>query len=155
VTARALSGAWPKRAPAELDLRVEGPDVRGLTDADIRRLFPGGTTGARLNRLHNWPRVVVRVDDVPVGVATYTQTPLETQVPDFSVEIPPSLDAEDPHLMPLVLDALLDAIEIASLAGGCRRVVLIPLGGPADLARRGYMCVNEGCGGSWMEKSLL
>jgi len=154
VTARALSGAWPTPAPAELDLRVEGPDVRGLTDAEIRRLFPGGASGARLNRLRNWPRVVVRVDDLPVGVATYTQTPLETQVPDFSVEVPPSLDVEHPDLVPQVLDALLEAIEIASLAGGCRRVVLIPLRGPADLARRGYVCVNEGCGGSWMEKSL-
>jgi len=154
VTARALSGAWPTPAPAELDLRVEGPDVRGLTDAEIRRLFPDGASGARLNRLRNWPRVVVRVDDLPVGVATYTQTPLETQVPDFSVEVPPSLDVEHPDLVPQVLDALLEAIEIASLAGGCRRVVLIPLRGPADLARRGYVCVNEGCGGSWMEKSL-
>ena len=86
-----------------------------------------------------------------MGIATYTQTPIETQVPDFSVEIPPSLDVEHPDLVPQVLDALLDAIEIASLAGGCRRVVLIPLGGPAELARRGYVCVNEGCGGSWME----
>ena len=154
MTARALSGAWPSPAPAELDLRVEGPDVRGLTDAEIRRLFPDGASGARLNRLRNWPRVVVRVDDLPVGVATYTQTPLETQVPDFSVEVPPSLDVEHPDLVPQVLDALLEAIEIASLAGGCRRVVLIPLRGPADLARRGYVCVNEGCGGSWMEKSL-
>ena len=96
MTARALSGAWPKPVPADLDLRVEGPDVRGLTDAEIRRLFPAGTSGERLNRLLNWPRVVVRVDDMPVGIATYTQTPLETQVPDFSVEIPPSLDVEHP-----------------------------------------------------------
>ena len=155
MTARALSGAWPIPEPVELDLRVEGPDARGLTDADIRRLFPGRTPGERLNRLRNWPRIVVRFDDVLVGVATYTQTPIETHVPDFSVEIPPSLDVEHPYLVPQVLDALLGAIEIASLAGGCRRVVLIPSGGVTDLTRRGYVCVNEGCGGSWMEKSLL
>jgi hypothetical protein len=155
VTARALSGAWPIPEPVELDLRVEGPEARGLTDVDIRRLFPGRTSGERLNRLRNWPRIVVRFDDVPVGVATYTQTPIETHVPDFSVEIPPSLDVEHPDLVPQVLDALLGAIEIASLAGGCRRVVLIPSGGVTDLTRRGYVCVNEGCGGSWMEKSLL
>ncbi len=155
MTGRALSGAWPSPAPTALDLRVEGPDVRGLSDADVRRLFAGRTTDERLNRLRNWPRVVVRVDEVPVGVATYTQTPIETQVPDFSVEIPPSLAAEHDHLAAQVLDTLVEAIEIASLAGGCRRVVLIPMHGAADLTRRGYVCVNEGCGGSWMEKSLL
>ncbi len=68
--------------------------LAGLTDADIRRLFPGRNTGDRLNRLRNWPRIVVRIDDVPVGVATYTQTPIETQIPDFAVEIPPSLDVD-------------------------------------------------------------
>jgi hypothetical protein len=155
VTVTALSGAWPAPAPRELDLRVEGPDVKGLKDADVRRLFPGRATGERLNRLRNWPRVVVRVGDVPVGVATYTQTPIETQIPDFSVDVPPSLESERRYLETQVLDALLEAIEIASLAGGCRRVVLIPSHGIADLTRRGYVTINEGCGGSWMEKSLL
>ena len=154
MTARALSGAWPIPEPVELDLRVEGPEARGLTDADLRRLFPGRATGDRLNRLRNWPRIVVRVDDVPVGVATYTQTPIETHVPDFSVEIPRPLELEHRHLAPQVLDALIEAIEIASLAGGCRRVVLIPTSSDIGLARRGYVCVSEGCGGSWMEKSL-
>jgi len=116
VTARALSGAWPIPEAVELDLRVEGPEARGLTDADIRRLFPGPTTGERLNRLRNWPRLVVRVDDVPVGIATYTQTPIETHVPDFSVEIPHALQMVHRRLARQVLDALIDAIEIASLA---------------------------------------
>ena len=154
MTARALSGAWPIPEAVELDLRVEGPEARSLMDADIRRLFPGRTTGERLNRLRNWPRLVVRGDDVPVGIATYTQTPIETHVPDFSVEIPHALQMVHRRLARQVLDALIDAIEIASLAGGCRRVVLIPTGGAGDLTRRGYGCVSEGCGGSWMEKSL-
>jgi hypothetical protein len=140
--------------PAALDLRVEGPDVGGLTDADIRRLFPGRMTGERLNRLRNWPRVVVRVDEVPVGVATYTQTPVETHVPDFAVDVPASLEYEHGELAPHVIDSLLDAIEIASLAAGCHRVVLIPKDGLTQLARRGYISVSEGCAGSWMEKPL-
>jgi hypothetical protein len=115
VTNRALSGAWPTPEPAVLDLRVEGADARGLTDGDVRRLFPGPTTGERLNRLRNWPRIVVRIDDVPVGVATYTQTPIETQIPDFAVEIPHSFDVDHANVRRQVVDALLDAIQIASL----------------------------------------
>ncbi|MBW8895076.1 MAG: hypothetical protein JF613_02690, partial [Acidobacteria bacterium] len=64
----ARSGAWPAHeAAAPLDLSVEGPEARGVTDADIRRLFPGRSAGDRLNRLRNWPRIVVRIDDVAVG----------------------------------------------------------------------------------------
>lgn len=154
MTGRALSGAWPAQVPAALDLRVEGPDVSGLTDADIRRLFPGRMSGERLNRLRNWPRVVVRVDEVPVGLATYTQTPIETHVPDFAIEVPASLEYEHGQLAPHVTDSLLDAIEIASLAAGCHRVVVIPRAGLTQLERRGYVSISEGCGGSWMQKSL-
>jgi hypothetical protein len=111
-------------------------------------------TGERLNRLRNWPRVVVRVDDVPVGVATYTQTPIETHVPDFAIDVPASLESEHGELVPYVVDSLLDAIEIASLAAGCYRVVLTPRDGLTQIARRGYVAISEGCGGSWMEKSL-
>ncbi|MBW8712508.1 MAG: hypothetical protein JF632_00315 [Acidobacteria bacterium] len=152
----ARSGAWPAHeAAAPLDLSVEGPEARGVTDADIRRLFPGRSAGDRLNRLRNWPRLVVRIDDVPVGVATFTQTPIEMQIPDFAVDIPPALDLDHGHVRPQIISALLEAIEIAALAAGCRRIVIIPSGGPADFSRRGYLSVSEGCGGSWMEKCLL
>jgi len=155
VTSTALSGAWPTSEPAALDLRVEGPEARGLTEADIRRLFPGRATGERLNRLRNWPRIVVRIDDVPIGVATYTQTPIETQVPEFAVDVPPAIELNHPDLRRQVMASLIDAIEIASLAGGCRRIVIVPAGPIKDLLRHGYVTVSEGCGGSWMEKSLL
>ena len=150
----ARSGAWPAQA-APLDLNVEGPEARGVTDADIRRLFPGRSAGDRLNRLRNWPRIVVRIDDVPVGVATFTQTPIEMQIPDFAVDIPPVLDLDHGNVRPQIIRALLEAIEIAALAAGCRRIVIIPGQGAVDFARRGYLSVSEGCGGSWMEKCLL
>lgn len=155
MTAMVSRAAPPSSERVALDVLVEGPDVRGLADADVRRLFPGSTlTGERLNRLRNWPRVVVRVDDTPVGVATYTQTAFETQIPDFAVTIPPAVGSERSRLAQRVLDALLDAIELASLAGGCHRVVLIPSIAAAHLERRGYVAIREGCAGAWMEKSL-
>jgi hypothetical protein len=126
-----------------------------LTDADVRRLFPGRQAGERLNRLRNWPRILVRLDDAPVGVATYTQTPIETQIPDFAVDIPHSVDLDHANVRRQVMDSLLDAIEIASLAAGSRRIVIVPAGGIKDLLRHGYLAVSEGCGGSWMEKTLL
>lgn len=155
MTSRALSGAWPTPQPAALDLRVEGPEVQGLTDADIRRLFPDRISGDRLNRLRNWPRIVVRIDEIPVGVATYTQTPIETQVPDFAVEIPHSIELNHPDVRRQVMASVIDAIEIASLAGGCHRIVIVPAGSIKELLRHGYVAVTEQCGGSWLEKSLL
>ena len=156
-----MSAIVSKAAPQSservaLDILVEGPDGRGVLDADLRRLFPGGTlTGLRQERLRNWPRVVVRVDDVPAGLATYTQTPFEMQIPDFSVDIPSGVGSDRSRLAQRVLSALLDAIELASMAGGCRRIVLIPSrGAAADFERRGYVGISEGCAGAWMEKSL-
>ena len=76
------------------------------------------------------------------------------QIPDFAINIPPTLGTDRYGLAKRVLDALFDAIEVASLAGGCHRVVVIPSAGAADLERRGYVVVREGCAGAWMEKSL-
>jgi hypothetical protein len=154
VTGSVISGAWPSPASSTLDLRLEGPDVRGLSDADVWRLFPGRTTGARLNRLRNWPRVVVRSGEVIVGVATYTHTPLETHVPDFAADVPRSIRATHANVAGQVLDSLLGALETATRDAGCGRLVVIPSTNSADLGRRGYVCVSEGCGGSWMEKAL-
>ena len=138
-----------------LDVMVEGPEGRRLSDADLRRLFPGSAlTGVRLNRLTNWPRLVVRLNDVPVALATYTQHDGETQIPDFALDVPAPANA-DSSLRRRALDALIDAVQLAALAGACRRVVLIP---PSDavsmLERRGFTTINEGCAGAWMEKSL-
>jgi hypothetical protein len=155
VTAIMSRADYPSSKRVDLDVLVEGPDLRGLTDAEVRRLFSGSTlTGARLNRLRNWPRVVVRVDDTLAGVATYTQTPFEMQIPDFAVRVPSAVGTDRSGLAQRVLDALLNAIEVASLAGGCHRIVVIPSTGAADLEGRGYVVVSEGCAGAWMEKSL-
>ncbi len=141
---------------AVLDVLVEGPDTGGLTDVDLRRLFPGSTlVSGRLDRLRHWPRIVVRLDQLPVGVATYTQVEGETRVPDFALDVPSGIRADRTGLERRVLYALLDAIEVASMAGACRRIALIPPRvAAANLERRGYVGIREGCAGAWMEKSL-
>lgn len=111
--------------------------------------------GVRLDRLRHWPRVVARLDHVPVGMATYTQVDGETRIPDFALDIPSGIRVDGPGLERRVLYALLDAIELASMAGACRRIALIPPRvAAANLERRGYVGIREGCAGAWMEKSL-
>ena len=63
-------------------------------------------TGERLNRLRNWPRVVVRVDEVPVGVATDTRTPVETHVPIWRSTFRPPSNTNMASSAPHVIDSL-------------------------------------------------
>ncbi len=84
---------------------MEGPGVDGLIGVDLRRLFPGSQLNrGRLNRLRNWPRVILRIGDVLAGVATYTQTPFETQIPDFAISVPSGVHADQPGLAQRVLE---------------------------------------------------
>jgi hypothetical protein len=147
----------PAAGNVAIDVMVEGPEAAAMRDADLRRLFPHGTlTGVRLNRLRNWPRFVVRLDATPAGLATYTQIDGETQIPDFAVDIPAGTKAAAGTLERQVLFSLLNAIELAAMAGACRRIVLVP---PREFVaafeRRGYVRFQEGCAGAWMEKPLV
>lgn len=148
--------ALPARDSDVLDVMVEGPEAAGLTDADLRRFFPAGTlSSGRLDRLRHWPRIVVRLNQRPLGVATFTQVDGETRIPDFALDVSSRTRTRGPGLERRVLYALLDAIDRASTAGACRRIALIPPRiAAAILERQGYVGVREGCAGAWMEKSL-
>jgi hypothetical protein len=133
-----------------LDVRVRGPDCDPVSDADLRRLFPGSTlTQERLDRVRTWPRVIIACDGRPVGLATYQKTELELRVPEVGLDTTCGCGERD------VLTALLDALEVAGLAGGCRRLIVSPprtsLG---YLERRGFTPVRECCAGGWIEKTL-
>ena len=142
-----------------LDVRVTGPDCDELSDGDVRRLFPGSTlTAARLDRLREWPRVVVTLGDDVVAVATCQKTEGEMRVPDIGMDVP-AMEAGFASMCRCserdILNTLLDAVELATIAGGCRRVVVSP---PrvslAFLERRGYVRVDERCAGGWIEKTI-
>lgn len=132
------------------EVRVNGPDCEPIGEADLRRLFPGSMlTQGRLDRLREWPRVAVTCDGRVIAVATCQKFELEMRVPEIGLDLECGCDGRD------VLTVLFDAIELAGLAGGCRRLVVNP---PkvslVFLERRGYHPISEGCAGSWIEKAL-
>lgn len=143
-----------------MEVRVCGGDCEPMSDADLRRLFPGSSlTQARLDRLRDLPRVLVIMGDRTVGAATCQKVEAELRVPDLGVETsvgglrlvggPPQPRERE------VINALLDAVEVACLASGCSRIVLSPPKVPlAFLERRGYRRVDERCAGGWVEKIL-
>jgi len=153
-----LHSPAPVSDPSPLDVRVTGPDI-ALSDGDLRRLFPGSSlTGVRLDRLREWPRAVVTLGDDIVAVATCRKSEGEMRVPDIGIDIP-AMEAGYAAACRCserdVINTLLDAVELASIAGGCRRVIVSPPRVSAGfLERRGYVRVNERCAGGWIEKSL-
>jgi hypothetical protein len=130
-------------------VRVVGPDAAGVSAGDMRRLFRGRRlTAARRERLSNGGRVVAACGSRVVGLAAYEREGGELRVHEFGV------DESTPCTPDQVATALLDALEVACLAGGGRRLVLLPRAAvAADLLRtRGFVPIAEGCAGSWFEK---
>jgi hypothetical protein len=143
----------PTTAAASLDVRIDGPDDL-LTHADLRRLFPGSMlTGPRLDRLRSGPRVIVSVAGEVLAVATCRKTDGEMRVPDVAIDVSSMMAGRWSQRD--VLNALLDGIELSTIAAGCRRIIVNP---PATslafVERRGYRRVNERCAGGWIEKTI-
>lgn len=135
---------------APLEIQVQGPDSPAVSESDLRRLFPGAAlTDRRLERLREWPTVTVSCCDRIVALATCKKSETELRVPDLALDPDSGCGTHD------VLTALLEAVELAGLAGGCRRIVIMPPRiSPAFLERRGYSAIRERCAGGWLEKAL-
>lgn len=141
--------------PVPIEIRVCSADCESLSDGDLRRLFAGSAlTEGRLDRLRAWPRVAVLVGGSVAATATCQKVEIELRVPDVGV------DGSLPHFGGAsmrsdrdVVNALLDAIEMAALAAGCQRIVMNPPRTSLGLLeRRGYHPVRESCAGAWIEK---
>ncbi|HSC28675.1 MAG TPA: hypothetical protein VLD67_15470 [Vicinamibacterales bacterium] len=145
------AGATTPIDTSAFEIRVNSPDTEELSAADMRRLFPGSAlTGSRLNRLHEWPRVSVVCGNQIVAVATCQKTDTELRAADVGI------DGSCGCSLRVVLDMLVDALELAGLAGGCRRLILMPPSGSPDLLeRRGFTAISERCAGGWLEKPLV
>jgi hypothetical protein len=135
---------------ALLKLTVTGPEHEPLPAEDLERLFGSAALGtARLERLARWSRLVALCGAHPVGVVTYQGAAGEVRAPDFGLDVDGACNVD------AVVGAMVHGLEVACLAAGARRLVLMPpRGGEHVLRRSGYVAVHEGCAGSWMEKAL-
>lgn len=129
-------------------VQVLGADADPVPPADLARLFPRVRPfSPRFDRLAQSARVEVFSHEALVGLAIYLRAEDELRVPELAV-IPGGR-----HGSRQILNTLFDALEVACLAGGHRRLVVIPP--PSSLAmlqRRGYVLIHEGCAGTWLEK---
>jgi acetolactate synthase regulatory subunit len=138
--------------PTSLHVQVLGPDASERGVAEVRRLLSVRSSGRfRRDRLEHATRVVARWGAQVVGVAAYERVGAELRVLEMVVDsAPPVCHSE-------VVVQLFSALEMAALAGGCLRVVLLPAAvlAASALEPLGYRVVNEGVPGGWLEKALL
>ena len=135
--------------PSRVKLRVVGPDAACLSPADLQQLFRGRSlTPARRARILNGGRVLAACGTRVVGLAGYERSDGELRVHEFALDPTAPCPADE------IATALLDALEMACLAGGGRRLVLLPRAASAsDLLRaRGFVPIAEDSAGSWFEK---
>lgn len=136
-------------ATSPIQFRVLGPESRGPSFADLRRLFPGQRlAGARRVRVSNGGRILAVCGNRVAGLAAYEQTHNEVRVYELGVD-PQSACGSDQ-----IAGGLLDALELACMAAGARRLLLLPRAHLAAdlLSRRGYRPVTSGASGGWSEK---
>lgn len=139
----------PSDAP--LQVRVLAPESTPLSPTDLRRLFVGQRlTRARRLHLSRCPRIVAERDGRPLGLAVYEQVGEELRVHEVGID---ATAASGPYG---VAAALLDALELACVAGGGRRLVLTPrvLSLAPDVERRGYRRAVERHASGWLQKTL-
>ena len=142
----------PVAALPAMQVKVLGPDCAPLSPADARRLFRGRRlTPARRDRLAQSGRIVAACGNRAVGVVAYDGVDDELRVHEFGLDTTSTWCSEEQ-----VINALLDALEVACLASGGRRLVVLPRAALAVpvLTRRGFVTIAEGCAGSWFEKTF-
>lgn len=134
---------------APIQFRVLGPESRGPSFADLRRLFPGQRlTGARRVRVSNGGRILAVCGTRVVGLAAYEQSDNEIRVYELGLDTQSACGSDQ------IASGLLDALELACMAAGARRLLLLARAHVAgDLLRhRGYRAVATGAAGGCTEK---
>ena len=139
-------------AAAPMQFRVLGPDSGGPTPTDVRRLFRGQRmTATRRSRLNQSGRMLAICGTRVVGLAAYERSERELRVTELG------LDHDSACGVDQIASGLLDSLELACMASGARRLVLLPRATLADalLRRRGYVSIAAGTAGNWFEKTFV
>jgi hypothetical protein len=133
-----------------IQVRVVGPDSEELTSLHLKPVLRRAVSRGQREHLAHATRIVARTGGRVVGVAAYERLGSELRVLEIAVQPVAPFSSAD------VVRQLLDALEVAALAGGCRRIVLLPAAVVAvsALERLGYRFVGESCAGGWLEKSF-
>ncbi len=146
-----FNSATRPTAPLGCTVVVIGPEGDISTSNDLLRLFECCTVGeARTRRIGNCAKIAVRCGPDLVGLAAYRQSDGLLEVLELVVEEAGRCSAHD------VVRTLLHALESACLAGGGRRVVLVPEAAshvPRDLCS-GYTATGQSASAG-LEKTLL
>jgi hypothetical protein len=132
-----------------MHFRVLGPDMGGVSAADLRRLFPGQRlSSARRRRLEHEARILALCGRRVVGLAAYDRTDRELRVEEIGIDTDSTCPAAG------IADGLLDALELGCVAGSVRRLVVMPRAGLCDevLQKRGYTPIAGAAAGTWYEK---
>lgn len=132
--------------------RVLGPDSGGLSAADLRRLFRGQRlTPARKHRLTQGARILVMCGMRTVGVAAYDRSDTEIRVYEMGMDTESACGTDE------IANSLLDALELACMAGGARRLIVWPRSAlnPTLTRRRGYVTIGEGSPNTWVQKTFV
>jgi len=131
--------------------RVLGPDSAGLTAADVRRLFRGRrVTAAMRNRLAHGSRILVMCGPRIVGIAAYDRTDTEVRVYEIGMDTESACGTDE------IANRLLEALELACLACGARRLLVWPQAvlSPVLTTRRGYAATGDGGASTWVQKTF-
>jgi hypothetical protein len=133
-------------------IRILGPYAPVNSD-DLDRVFSGNRTrpvGPRLERLTACSKILVSYDSRVVGIVAYENRQDELRVHELAIA--PATDCRPERTVVIALDAL----EVACLAAGARRLVVISCAGPCrvPLWQRGFVRIDEGCAGGWLEKTF-
>ena len=134
-----------------LELRVVGPDAAVPTRADLRRLFEHRALSRdRRERMRAVAKLLVVDRGRLVGFAAYERAADGLRVYELAVA------SHDADVRTSVLHCLLRALETACLAGGCRRLLLMPaaVAAAGSLELEGFHFAGESCRDCWLERRV-